>query len=516
MAANHLVNLPEEERYLMAPRWVYDLAEIDALDAILGTAGTLGAYALGGVPGIVAWGGICAGITVIRKTPLIPWTVKMISMWRRQPQVINGRFREAVFPSWREGVAEVKTHPATQQAHILQNVPQDIDMQTNTPVTPTPISTRTRSSLTQTVPPAANSIRWWVQQYQGLSQLRPLHGRHIVIFGPTGMGKSSIIKWLLRQRQQGTLLICDPHFQPGNWPGRAYVVGKGRNFSEIAETIQLVIAEMGRRYAQAAEGEINLDTVTPIYLVIDEMSALAEQEPEAIKQLLTIAQEGRKVQIFTFLTPHGQNVATMGLKGRGEARVNFAFIEGQPVPQELQRFPRIVTVTLGAPKEKDSQRLGRFIVPAPQTYTAKPHFGVPQWLRQGAPGVSLRQKQGIPGDDGDGVSEAGGTPGSGFEQRFGAHADETHRLALYLAQQGYGVRKIGKFLPFGNVEAEALARKILSGISQLHLRPVTGSAAEQEMVRYLHWDCGASLERIAKLLDGNTWENLSRIEKYAQ
>ncbi len=102
----------------------------------------------------------------------------------------------------------------------------------------------------------------------------------------------------------------------------------------------------------------------------------------------------------------------------------------------------------------------------------------------------------------------------GFEQRFKADSAETHKLAHYLAHHGYGIRKLRDFLPFASSDAQALAREILREIIQMPARPVAGSDTEYEMVRYLHGDCGAPLERIAKLLDGNTWENLARIQAY--
>ena len=532
MSAKPLAKLPEEERYLMAPRWVYDLAEIDPLDAILGTAGTLTAYAVGGVPGIVAWGGAYVVITLVRKTPLIPWTIRTVITWRRDPKVIRGQFRDAVIPAMREDAMEVIYHPQrSNQPQATSHKPEPVY---------TPPAQPERQPVNKPQQPSVNhplrtlhhsNVRAYLQQLQSLPKLLALHGRHIVIFGPTGIGKSSIIKHLLRQRQKGLLLICDPHYQPGNWPSRAYVVGKGRNFSEIAEVIQLVVAEMSRRYLLSGEGKLDLEQVEPIYLVMDEMSAMAEQEPEAVKLLMTIAQEGRKAKIFTILTPHGQNVETMGLKGRGEARANFAFIEGQSVTDEFKKFPRIVSVTLGAPKDKESQFLGKFVVPAPQVYSGTPHFGIPRFLGDGVPnaltqgvssmylaGVSDEKKpvsQGVSSMYPQSVSVDRYTPGTGYEQRFSVESDETRKLTQHLANQGYGIRKISRFLPFASSEAQDLARETLSEIQFQSQRPAANSEAERKMVRYLHWDCGAPLERIARLLDGNTWENLARIQAYA-
>jgi len=488
------------------PDWLHHLAEMDAIDTIMGMVGYPLAYAFGDIPGLLIWTGTIAGVTLLRKTPLVPATLRLVMDLFQRPKAVRGQFRDVVLPLMRAEPIEVESTIAT----VVNLAPApDTDPTKVMPVQPAPYS-----------------VREFVHAYQRFEKLPALPGLHIVIFGPTGSGKSSIIKALLRHHQEAVLLIGDPHYVPGNWPARAYVVGKGRNFGEIAVAIRALVIEMNRRYRAAAEGRLNLATIQPIYFVADELSALAENEPDAIAGLVTLAQEGRKAKVFVIMTPHGQQVKTMGLEGRGDARENFAFIAAQRVPEKFKPFPRIVSVTLGPPKSADREQLGYFVVPSPATYTGIPTFGLPLFLQTGVSGpvsdANMGVSQGVSelpppvsALSGHGVSGAGHSSDTGFSARFGRDSEATMRLINVLAQHGYGLRKIGDFLPFASAEAREMAKDVLRTISTLPERPAVGSPTEIELVRYLHLECGAPLERIANLLNGNQWENLARISEAA-
>ena len=392
---------------MMAPRWVYDLAEIDLIDAMMGTVGTLGAYAVGGVPGIVAWAGFTATVTVLRKTPIIPWTVRTIAEWRANPKVIEGKFRDVVIPAWRDDAGEMLVHPryrgrAPVSSAPVSSAPVSSAPVSGVPVADAPVAKRPASPVVQAS--TGFSVRTWVQQYRGLEKLPPLQGRHIILYGPTNAGKSGAIKWIFRQRQDAVLIIGDPHYQPGNWPGRAYVLGKGRNFGEIAAGVRQVVAELDRRAHHLAEG--GTPDWKPILLFVDEISSAAKVTPEILNDLQMLAREGRKYGIFVLANAHGPNLSTLGFKsGEGDQRANFAFIKLPDVPQAVQHLPRIVEVWRGgAPRDETSTYLGRFVVPAPVRYTGRPHFGLPAWLGQGVPGLSLA---GVPDRLGDSVPGAG-------------------------------------------------------------------------------------------------------------
>ncbi|MBU1660694.1 MAG: hypothetical protein KKD28_04400 [Chloroflexi bacterium] len=65
----------------------------------------------------------------------------------------------------------------------------------------------------------------------------------------------------------------------------------------------------------------------------------------------------------------------------------------------------------------------------------------------------------------------------------------------------------------------SLVRQIVNDIQAnsdriVSSRPASGSKEERDFVHYLHLECGTSLQRIARLLDGNDIVNLQRIQAY--
>jgi hypothetical protein len=209
-------------------------------------------------------------------------------------------------------------------------------------------------------------------------------GRQIVIFGPTGVGKSSVIDVIVnrihRALPEAKFLIFDPHYEPGRKPSWVTVAGKGRNYEEVTRVLTLALDEMTRRYQLLAAGK---GTLVPLYVIVDELSTLADEIPGAVTNLLKLAREGRKVNLFTILTPHSPLVADMGMDGRGKSRQNYIFI-GIPAKYMMETYrhkPRIVTVTIGVPNDADSLKLGKFSVGAPGVYVREPNFNVDALFR---------------------------------------------------------------------------------------------------------------------------------------
>ncbi len=465
----------------MAPPWAYRMTTFDALDLTVGVVGLLMGFAVAGVPGLFGWAVLwIGGVNVLRKTPLVPRLIDLYQSWRANRQIVEGQFREAFFPGLNGGDKTVV------QPQAISRKPTAVSGEQATPAT---------------------AVRPKV--------LPGFVGFQIVVYGPTGSGKSSVIKQLIMLRPKHRIIVIDPKYKPGNWPSRSYVVGKGLDFEEIDAALDALLGELKRRIEALGEGQTDF---RPLLVAVDELSILTQYVPDAGERLIQIAQLGREVQMFTILTPHSTEVEQMGFQGKGNARENFVYIGLPPInplDEGAKHKPRVATVHLGSPRRKGNEPLGKFVVPIPRRYTGTPKFGLPAFIQQGVPGVS---PVGVPERSGDSVPGSRDTLGTGTETGFTIRysdpdSEDARKLAMYLAGHGFGTRKIAKFLPFGNTAAGQLAREVLHGMEQRPPRPASGSEAEQEMIRYLHWDCGAPLERIAKLLDGNTWENLARISR---
>ncbi|HNB55060.1 MAG TPA: hypothetical protein PK530_24130, partial [Anaerolineales bacterium] len=361
--------------------------------------------------------------------------------------------------------------------------------------------------------------------YKGLTALPALLGYQIVIYGPTGSGKSSVIKALLLARQDADVIILDPHYAPGSWPSRVTIAGAGLNWGAIDQAIDVVHTEMQVRYQTLAHTPAGQAHFKPLILAVDELSALTGHIPDAGKRLFDLAQQGRKVQVWLMLTPHSTEVEQMGAQGRGDARENFAYVEMPFVPAEDKYKPRIVTVYYGNPRRKDNAPVGQFVVPAPKIYTGTPDVN-PAWIAPERPRVqpvSKPQPQhgiGFVSRPEFGRKSTLDTPTptrtyAEFVALCGRTGQEIEPVILYLLTCGYGARKIGEFLPFATNEARQRVNAVRAAHPEVtpNPRPTAGSADEKALVQYLT-GLGAPLPRIATLLDGNDGENLTRISAY--
>jgi hypothetical protein len=332
--------------------------------------------------------------------------------------------------------------------------------------------------------------------------------KQVVVYGPTGSGKTSVLQHLLSQCQ-GLKIIFDPHYEPGKWHSDDIVIGAGRNWAAIEAGLEQLVLEMDRRYQKMQDGETDF---IPIHIAVDELSSFARNIPKGSEQLIVLSQEGRKVKLHTTLTPHSTEVAQMGFDGSGDARENFIFIGMPPVLPGQENQPRIATVHAGNPRRKGNDPLGRFLVPAPKVYQGKARLltDLTSVLGEAAPVA-----QAVAGP----VAEMGHAPATGerqqipFEQRYAAGSLAADDLALFVAQHGYGVRKIGELLPYSDHLARQTAAQAISRLNGSRAdRPIPGGSQELAFVKTLYAQWGVPVNRLARLLDGSDHHNLVRIQ----
>jgi len=328
-------------------------------------------------------------------------------------------------------------------------------------------------------------------------ELPAYDGRQVVVYGPTGSGKSSVIQHIFGLRD-GIKIIIDPHYKPGNWHPDTIVIGAGRKWEVVEPILDEILAEMSRRYETRTSGE---DDFIPLTIAVDELSALAYHNRDAVKKLIDLTQEGRKVKVYVILTPHGSEVESMGIAGLGDARDNYVFIGLSPVKRGDEEKQRLAEVHLGNPRRKDTERDGYFIIPAPVLYQGEARL---LDTLAGVFGVSGARVQG---------SEHAQTHGKErFEDIYRPDTPETARICEYLASNGYSQRKIAEFLPFNSGLARQSASKALSECEP-GPRPDPDTADEAALVLELVQEYAAPINRIARLLDGNDHDNLKRVER---
>ena len=332
-------------------------------------------------------------------------------------------------------------------------------------------------------------------------ELPDFTGRQVVIYGPTGSGKSSVIQHIFGLRD-GIKIIIDPHYKAGNWHPDTIVIGAGRAWERVEPALDEVMAEMSRRYARRQSGDEDYPDLT---IAVDELSALAHYSKDATKKLIDITQEGRKVRVYVILTPHSTEVTQLGMPGAGDARENYVFIGLAPVKRGDETKPRIAEVCLGNPRRREAAREGYYVVPPPTLFQGQARLmDTLAGVFDGVPGESPARVEGT----GHGQTRVNAR----FEDIYRPDTPETTRLVEYLAANGYSQRKIAEFLPIAAATARSIASRVLSETEPI-ARPGPGTQDESVLVAELASEYHAPANRIARLLDGNDHDNLKRVER---
>lgn len=255
-----------------------------------------------------------------------------------------------------------------------------------------------------------------------LEPLPMLTGRHVLIAGPTGTGKTHAAKYLLTGRENVTVL--DPHDNGATWPENCHVIGGGRDFPAIAESIKSAGDLLDNRFKMYATGAAQFDPVT---LAIDELPAIVNHDPDTVPHLLEIAREGRKVNVFLMLLTQSVLVRTLKLEGQSDTRENFATVKLDPLPAGVSSdTPRTATVIIGNLNKPESEE--KYLVPALVPAGLKP---VPALV----PLVPNMRKYDT-GTGGNLVPAIGNQP----------HTAEENELIKDLAGRGYSMGKIADLL----------------------------------------------------------------------
>jgi energy-coupling factor transporter ATP-binding protein EcfA2 len=154
--------------------------------------------------------------------------------------------------------------------------------------------------------------------------LRAIEGKHVLIVGDTGTGKSTIAQWLAYQ-VGGDITVYDPDASPDEWTG-LNVVGRKGNFSAIATAMEADLEELQRRIELRGEGGdkalAGLDSVT----IAEEFPLLVSEVDIASEWLIKHGNRGRKPKRFIVALAQDDSVKTLGIEGQGNARKNFRFV----------------------------------------------------------------------------------------------------------------------------------------------------------------------------------------------
>ena len=374
-----------------------------------------------------------------------------------------------------------------------------------------------------------------VEHRKALTTLPALKGYQVVVFGPTGSGKSTACRHIARARieaEGGISISLDPHYGPGRWHPSTIVVGAGARFADIMESLRQLEMELRRRLDLLAE-EGEAAQFVPITVTVDELYALQEKEPDAVNQLITLAQQGRKVKMYFILAPHDDAVESMGLSGKGGVRENFVFVKLSLARPGQEHKPRTAQVFAGSPRSRLAQYLGEYLIPGPAVYQG--HARRLQNLTgvftnaETIPWTSNSVAAGASQNASDLVFAASGSA-SGSQKRSeapesAALREEKYRstytngsqaavrLANYLADSGMPKRRIAEALPFSAGAAFALAGQVVNNLLIKAAPPAPNSNEERNLALDLYHNWGMPVNRLANLFLSTPERIISYLEQ---
>lgn len=204
--------------------------------------------------------------------------------------------------------------------------------------------------------------------------LSVLEGKaNILIVGGKGSGKTTLLQRLnlLRQDKGDKVVILDSHNHPTKWAGSPYVIGNGRNYGEIWESMMDLVNLLNERYKDYSSGVIKERQFPPIVNLVDEFTLLptvfGQQGKNVQDYSIPLLTEGRKVSMDLIWGIHSDKVRYMGLKGASDIKECFDAI----VYLKNVDGDRYALIDLGEGKDKNT----KYSLPEPVfTQSAPPPF----------------------------------------------------------------------------------------------------------------------------------------------
>jgi hypothetical protein len=154
--------------------------------------------------------------------------------------------------------------------------------------------------------------------------VKALLGKHCLIIGDTGTGKSSLAQWLAYQ-VGGEVTVYDPDCSPNEWVG-LNVIGRKGDFDAIGEAMTSDLEELQRRIVVRGEhGDKALAGLDSV-LIAEEFPLLKDEVAVAVDWLIKHGRRGRKPKRFIIALSQDDNVASLGIEGQGAVRKNFCMV----------------------------------------------------------------------------------------------------------------------------------------------------------------------------------------------
>ncbi|AFY51369.1 hypothetical protein Nos7524_5682 (plasmid) [Nostoc sp. PCC 7524] len=154
--------------------------------------------------------------------------------------------------------------------------------------------------------------------------MQALSGKHCLIVGDTGTGKSTIAQWLAYQ-VGGEVTVYDADAAPDEWTG-LNVIGRRGDFEAIQSGMAADLEELQRRIELRGESGDKALAGKESVLIAEELPLLRDEVEIATEWLIKHARRGRKPKRFVIGLTQDDNVKTLGIEGEGGVRKCFRML----------------------------------------------------------------------------------------------------------------------------------------------------------------------------------------------
>ena len=169
-----------------------------------------------------------------------------------------------------------------------------------------------------TLPVRSSASDWWVACVNATPEQAP----HLVVAGPTGTGKTTLVTGLLHTRPGQIVIITA---KTGDaWGGLpAVVIDDDGSFTTAAAVFAALLVDVKRRLVATKHQR---DPGPWLTVVLDDYPALRDACAAADETFILIARLGRSLRVRLIVLSYSGLVKELGLEGKGESRDHFVWI----------------------------------------------------------------------------------------------------------------------------------------------------------------------------------------------
>jgi len=244
----------------------------------------------------------------------------LASLFLRLRAASRGRLHagKETLSSFREGAETLDTAAIAEEALNLVDTVRAENAQLRAEIT----ALRQQAQV-----PVADSPQLTAPQWLALVNERPDQAPHLAVYGPSGVGKTTLVQGIVALRG-GKLCIIDPKPTPPSrrkWGGLPYLrIDRDGSYTSIAAGLRALREEFNRRLVALEDGE----PLEPLTIIIDEYKLLARKLKDLAPQLyIDLSDLGRELQLRLIVLSTTRSVKGLGIEGMGDTRDNFVVIE---------------------------------------------------------------------------------------------------------------------------------------------------------------------------------------------